>query len=269
MSQHLQSWLHKETYLPRKLQVDLTGQDTSVTVTIEFFDYNLPPALPQPPASVRPWRDLELPEAPCTGESFSSCLFTQTGLEDIAYDFCPETSANICLVPLGTIDPTLVKDVVRYYQEQYALTVAVVSPGELPISVVDQQREQIDAAALMEHLFLRMPMTATPPPVVIGLTSVDLYDPNSTFRYVFGVKQTSASPMAVISTFRMNPETYGDTANYEVLLSRTRKMLTKYIGILHFRLAPSSDPASPLYNSIGGPEDLDNMSEPLLLPTPQ
>ncbi len=92
---------------------------------------------------------------------------------------------------------------------------------------------------------------------------MDVYNEHSHFRFVFGVKGTPEKPLAVISTFRMNPETYGEAPNHELLLSRTRKMLTKYIGLLYYELPASPDPQSPLYDSIGGLFDLDNMSEPL------
>lgn len=45
-------------------------------------------------------------------------------------------------------------------------------------------------------------------------------------------------------------------------MARLRKMVGKNIGILYFGLDQSRDPARMLYGNIGGPQELDAMSEP-------
>jgi len=45
------------------------------------------------------------------------------------------------------------------------------------------------------------------------------------------------------------------------IMARLRKMVGKNIGILYFGLDMSADPASMLYGRIGGPQELDAMSE--------
>jgi hypothetical protein len=44
------------------------------------------------------------------------------------------------------------------------------------------------------------------------------------------------------------------------LTARLRKMVGKNIGIMYFGLDMSSDPLSMLYANIGGPQELDAMS---------
>ena len=44
-------------------------------------------------------------------------------------------------------------------------------------------------------------------------------------------------------------------------MARLRKMVGKNIGIMYFGLEMSADPASMLYANIGGPQELDAMSE--------
>ena len=44
-------------------------------------------------------------------------------------------------------------------------------------------------------------------------------------------------------------------------MARLRKMVGKNIGILYFGLEMSEDPASMLYAHIGGPQELDAMSD--------
>jgi hypothetical protein len=50
-------------------------------------------------------------------------------------------------------------------------------------------------------------------------------------------------------------------ADDDRIMARLRKMVGKNIGILYFGLAMSADPASMLYSNIGGPQELDAMSE--------
>ena len=45
------------------------------------------------------------------------------------------------------------------------------------------------------------------------------------------------------------------------LTARLRKMVGKNIGIMYFGLEMSSDPLSMLYANIGGPQELDAMSD--------
>jgi hypothetical protein len=43
--------------------------------------------------------------------------------------------------------------------------------------------------------------------------------------------------------------------------SRLRKMIAKNVGVLYFGLPLSSDPRSVLFAHVGGPQELDVMSE--------
>jgi predicted Zn-dependent protease len=264
----IELWLHEETYLPRKMHVSVRsvgGESNSLTdVTFEFFDYDQPITLPERPEGARPWRDLDMPEAPCTGAAYAQCLEFQDQLQSIAQDSCKGTDKHVCLVPLGQVSPALVQNLVDYYKGQYGLTITVLTPSAVPADIADPLREQIDAATLISYMgSLFMDEYSDPNVVLIGITPVDLYDKESHFRYLFGLKGTPTSPQAVMSTFRMNPAAYGETADDDLLFSRARKLLTKYIGILYYGLTPSDDPESPLYDSILSTADLDDMGEPL------
>jgi hypothetical protein len=52
--------------------------------------------------------------------------------------------------------------------------------------------------------------------------------------------------------------TSGDPPTFQ---ARMRKMLTKNIGILYYRLPMSRHPKSDLYRAVGSLEELDNMGE--------
>ena len=207
-------WLQKNSYLPRKVHVSVVGNGARYDMVLEFTEYDLPIALPEPPPDARPWRDYELPDAPCSGATFISCLAAQNGLKEMARDFCEGEGRRVCIIPLGQVDPGLVRDLVKYYRDQYDLTITVVKPSEVPLEMANLLRGQVDAYTLIDHVALLVGETYFDSELVlIGLTPVDVYNEHSHFRFVFGVKGTPGRPLAVISTFRMNPETYGEAPN--------------------------------------------------------
>ena len=267
----IELWLDKETYLPRKILVGdgpAEGEsEASVDATFEFFEYDRPITLPAPPDNVRPLRDLQLPAAACVGAQFAPCLEAQAQLQPIAQGSCEGAAKRLCLVPFGQVSPSLVQHLVDHYRDQYGLTVTVLTPSAVPEDIADPLREQVGGSALIDYMSGLFPEAYHDPnAILIGLTPVDLYWEESHYRYVFGVRSLLPNHSAVISVFRMNPETYSEPSNDELLFSRSRKLFTKYVGLLYYELPTSSDPRSPMYNSILGPSDLDNMEEPLPVP---
>lgn len=259
-------FLRKDDYLPRRVAVATTykfqGSEVTEDATFDYRDYNQPVTAPERPVQVRPWRDLELPEAACIGENFEPCLAAQDQIT--ATGGCEGTERRICLVPLGKVSPPLVEHLAAHYRDQYGLNVTVLSPIAVPGEMADELRQQIDAATLIDYMGSFFPQAHSDPnAVLIGVTPLDLYNSTSHFRYLFGIKGDVQDPKAVVSSFRMAPETYGETPDQDLFYSRFRKLLTKYIGLLYYGLPPSEDPTSPMFDSIVSPSDLDAMTEPL------
>lgn len=268
---NVELWLDKETFLPHKILMNTSptrAKSSLVTdAALEFFDYSRRITPPEPPSEAQPWRDLELVQAPCTGAELTQCLEAQAELQSISRPYCDGSGKRVCLVPLGQVQPNLIQHLVDHYGDQYGLTITVLTPSAVPSDIVNPLRGQVDAPTLTDYMGSLFPDAYRDLNVVlIGLTPVDLYHEDSHFRYVFGVKRTATDPKATISTFRMNPVTYGEPPNDELLFSRTRKLVSKYIGLLFYGLPASPDPRSPLYDSILGLADLDNMEEPLPVP---
>jgi hypothetical protein len=70
------------------------------------------------------------------------------------------------------------------------------------------------------------------------------------------------SRLAVVSTARMERGCLGlFAASEHRQAARLRKMIGKNVGALYFGLPLSSDPRSLMYAYIGGPQELDRMSE--------
>lgn len=265
-------WIRSDNKRPSRLEI--TGDDpapwdsTPATNTvIEFASFDETAVLPAAPENVRPIRDLQLPAAPCTGDGFQACTAAQTQLESDGLDACEGgTSRRICVMPLGQIDPAIATDVVDYFRTEYGLDITLLPPAAVPPQMADSLREQVDSRQLIDYMMSKVANVNDPNMVLIGLTPLDIYDSDSTWRYVFGLKGNSSDPKAVISTFRMDPITYGEPGDRTLTLERTRKLFSKYVGLLYYDLPVSDDSQSVMYNSILGPDDLDAMTEPLQVP---
>ncbi len=261
-------WVSDETGLPFRMDVvaDLVRfLNPPLTLTgTQTFEYAVS-SPPDPPANAKPWRDLEFPEAPCTGEAFEACLEAQTELTPISVDSCEGEGRRICFVPIGNISGDLVVRLVEHYRAEYGIDIGIMTPLAAPEFAAHPERNQIDAAGLLqETVGRRWPQeSADGDVVIIGITPVDMYDSDSHFRYVFGVKYTYEFPKAIVSMFRMTPEFYGAPPDPDLTFERTQKLLGKYIGMLYYGLPTSSDSTSQMFDNILGAGDLDRMNDRL------
>ena len=197
---------------------------------------------------------------PCAPQGYPDCLQAQDALAADALDSCGGSGNHFCLVPLGRISPDLVRRLVEHYDQEYGLRVGMLAPIAIPEDLVNQDRGQVDALDLAELIETQFPRDSHNDYVIlIGLTPVDMYIGTSDWRYAFGLR----SPEPVISTSRMDPAFFGHSADDDLMASRARKLVSKYIGLFYYHLPPSDDPESPMFNNILSPADLDRMSEPL------
>lgn len=194
----------------------------------------------------------------CATAFYLVCLGAQDELSPGSVESCGDSEARVCIAPLGWVSPELVRHLVDHYRDQYGLTVSVLTPSAIPESLLNSERAQVDAHDLLA--LIQAQFEQHPGSVVIGLTSIDMYISTQDWRYAFGLL---ADSNGVISTIRMNSVTYGEEPNGDLLSSRVRKLVSKYIGLLHYGLPMSSEPRSAMYNNILGPDDLDRMTEPL------
>lgn len=194
----------------------------------------------------------------CAVALYPVCLEAQDALSPGAVESCVDSDDRVCIAPLGLVSPELVRHLVDHYQDQYGLTVSVLTPSAIPERLLNGERAQVDAHDLLT--LIQAKFGQNPGTVVIGLTSVDMYISTQDWRYAFGLLDDFNG---VISTIRMNSASYGEESNPDLLSSRARKLVSKYIGLLHYGLPLSSDPESAMYNNILGPGDLDRITEPL------
>jgi predicted Zn-dependent protease len=208
-------------------------------------------------------------DPPCSGSDQQGCLAAQLELVPIAQPSCEGTGRRVCFLPLGQVDPDLVRNLVAYYRDVYGLEIGVLTPSAIPAIMIDPDREQIDGESLAKWTAALFPADFNDPNVAfIGLTPLDLYADDRNWRFQLGYATWGRQSRAVVSTYRMHLGTFGLVDDERVLM-RTRKLVTKYVGFMHYGLSASEDPTSPMYGNILSVPDLDTMEEPLSVATGQ
>lgn len=99
------------------------------------------------------------------------------------------------LVPLGPVDPEILRYLVKALAEFLHLSVWLLPTKQLPMQTYHVGREQNNSTQLLEFLL----DNDDPEPLILGITAVDLYIP--IFTFVFGEAQLDGRA-AIISTFR-------------------------------------------------------------------
>ena len=167
-------------------------------------------------------------------------------------------AGRIYFVPLGDFPPDKVETLVTYYWGKYGLSIETAPPVPISPAAVDAPRRQLiaeQAVALMKQA--NPELVKDPEAILIGLTGVDMYIAQYTWQFTFSWRQEGR--YAVVSDARMRLGSGALPA--DKLDSRLRKMVTKNIGILYYRLPQSDDPRSVLYKDVGGLAELDYMGE--------
>ncbi len=170
---------------------------------------------------------------------------------------------TVYLVPLGKPQSILSSDLLSYYRKKYALELRVLAPVPLPGWTKDEIREQLIAEELVEAIKRAYPQFANDPDaILVGVTDEDMYISEINWSYAFSWRQEER--FAIVSTARMDPLFDKEPADPKLLEARARRIFSKDIGLLYYRLQPSYDYSSVLYRSVDDVEDLDEMGEDFL-----
>ena len=147
----------------------------------------------------------------------------------------------VYFVPLGAPDPPFLDSVAAQLEQRYQLRVVKLAALPLDKSVVDSGRSQLMAEALIALMRRGYPREAADgSAVLIGITARDFYIASYTkSRWAFSYRMDER--FAVVSTARMDEGGWGRASNPELLKTRLRKMVTKNLGVLYFRLDQSTD----------------------------
>ena len=168
-------------------------------------------------------------------------------------------AGRVHLVPIGDFPLDRVTAIAEHFRTTFGVTIEIAPAVEWPQDAYVERRRQMNSARMLTWL---ESMYATPEShdVAIGLTTRDMFNPEVNWAYVFSYRRNNR--VAVVSPARMDRGCMGLVqADDDRIMARLRKMVGKNIGILYFGLGMSADPASMLYSNIGGPQELDGMSE--------
>ncbi|HEU4388358.1 MAG TPA: hypothetical protein VFV34_11215 [Blastocatellia bacterium] len=151
-------------------------------------------------------------------------------------------SGKVYFIPLGDFPKNTVTDLVGYYQEKYGLSIETLSELSIDSSVMNYERQQLIAEAavtLMQRAYSSI--SGSPDAIMIGLTKEDMYISEVSWQFAFSYRQEGR--FAVVSSARMALDTAALDGRAQ---TRLRKMVTKNVGILYYRLPTSDNPRSVL-----------------------
>jgi YD repeat-containing protein len=172
----------------------------------------------------------------------------------------PTPGVTVHLVPMGTFQVVSLGELPAYYRAKLGLSVELHAPLVLEQGTFDPRRRQYVAPSLVASLKRRLPdLAAAPGAVVIGVTEADIYIPELDWRFAFGYRD--GERFGVVSGARMIPRLHRVWGQEALARVRVRKMISRYIGLLAYRLPLNPDPTSLLYEHLLGLDDLDRMQE--------
>lgn len=160
------------------------------------------------------------------------------------------------LVPVHAA-PELMAPLAKYYREQLGMDVQVAGAVQADSAAFDRDRRQLVGEEVIRLLRERHPVNGDGK--VIAITSWDMYIRDRPWRFAFSWR---SAPYAVVSYARMNHALFG-AASQDRVLQRLRKMVTRNVGILAFRLRTNDDRTSLMYQDIMGVDELDRIDEDL------
>jgi predicted Zn-dependent protease len=168
-------------------------------------------------------------------------------------------TGRVSLVPIDDFPVDRAQAIAEDFRTRFGVAIDVEPAIKWPEGAYAERRRQMNSATMLTHLESTY-ATAGERVVVIGLTTRDMFNSDVGWGYVFSYRR--ANRVGVVSPARMDRGCMGVfQADDDRIMARLRKMVGKNIGIMYFGLDMSADPASMLYARIGGPQELDAMSE--------
>lgn len=284
-------WLDAEDRVRRvsaleEVPGDLTaspGAGATIRYTLELYDFGEPVDIQVPPPS-------EVDDAPsfggfgtgaapsatdllgdiappCWGDKTAACRVPGPELKAAYTDpaACDGEGRRLCILPLGDVPTWQIEALRSYFDTQYGLKVRVLPALEATDSFgtkVNSEEWKVSSQRFGIEMQGRYDDLIDGGARIVAITPVDLYreDPDS---FVFGVKWRTDSGdglYGIVSTFRMNPETFGEKPDRALWFERVRKLTTKYVGILYYGLVEDEVPTSAMYRHLYGIRALDGVT---------
>ena len=172
-----------------------------------------------------------------------------------------KNDVKIFIVPFGEVQGLGLETLPEFYRERYGLSVQVVEPIPLEPRTLNAERRQRISEELVQLMRERLPHLARDKSAfLIGVTDEDLYIRHFDWRFTY----TSYEPgnrAGVVSSRRFIP--YPLAGNETLLRTRVRKMISRTMGFVVFKLPRSDDPSSVMFRDLYGSAGTDMMSDSL------
>lgn len=169
-------------------------------------------------------------------------------------------SGTIVFIPTDDFPISTLETLSAFFYNTYGLEITIGPRLTLPPMTYDLNREQFIAEKILDEVKKGYSWIPSEKPFIpIAFTKSDMYIEKYNWLYAFGFRRDWR---VIVSTARMD---YGFlniwTANQETQDVRLRKMVTKNIGALYYRLPLSDNCRNAMYGKVGGPRDLDLMGD--------
>jgi hypothetical protein len=185
--------------------------------------------------------------------------------ESESSDRFPLVRANpLYLVAIGEVPGLNIKDLASQLSAGRRLSIRILRPIPLGdnLRYAGSPTSRPVAEKLVEAMKLKHPdIVGNSAASIIAFTK-DMYVSSGDWREQSNYQ--SEGRFAVIAIDSLNPSTFCEPENTNLLLSRLKKVLAADIGALCYHLPPSNDPGSVMYRSTGCVHELDGMRNELL-----
>jgi len=172
-------------------------------------------------------------------------------------------TGTVYLVPLGAVKFISVAQLVANIRKRYGLELHLLPAVPPPAWAKNLARNQFAAEDLLTAIKIAYPkLAADPGAILIGLTEEDMYISGLEWNYAFSFRDEER--FAVISSRHLPENEDGKTVSPEILDKRVLKVLIRDLGILHYRLQPSANYKSVLYQYVDDASELDDIGDEYL-----
>jgi predicted Zn-dependent protease len=168
--------------------------------------------------------------------------------------------ADVYFVPIGTFSREYLIELADYYDEGFGVRMGIAPALSFREGLYNADRKQLATEPVIAWMMAKYETYSTNPNAIfIGLTHNDLYMMNADFNFVFA--QRIGENHAVISSRRVSPDAAPKLNGVKEVQPGLRKMVTKTIGLLHFKKPISDDPKSVMYGPVLNIDQLEAIDE--------
>ncbi len=148
----------------------------------------------------------------------------------------------IYLLPLGPVPEEILLHIRSAVEPAFGTPSRLLPTQDLPLSCYNSHRDQYYSTGLLKKMLRQLPGDTLK---VLGVTPVDLFIP--IMKYIFGEAQVSGKG-AIISLFRLRPESYGLDPDRKLYWERIAKEAIHELGHT-FGLTHCRDPLCVMNSS--------------------